>query len=63
MTAAATLSRSPHPGLGFAQFVVLIAALMASSALGIDSMLPALPAIAHALGVVGENRQQWIVTA
>lgn len=53
----------PHPGMGFAEFVVLIAALMALSALGIDSMLPALPTIAAALGAAADNERQWIVTA
>ncbi len=60
--------RARHPRLrvgrlGFKQFVALIAALMAVNALAIDSMLPALPAIGHALGVEDENRRQWIVTA
>ncbi len=53
----------PHPGMGFGEFVALIAALMATNALAIDSMLPALPAIGHDLGVVGGNARQWIVTA
>ena len=54
---------SPHPGMGFRQFVALIAAMMATNALAIDSMLPALPTIAGALGIEESNRQQWIVTA
>ncbi|MBE7220809.1 MAG: multidrug effflux MFS transporter [Caulobacteraceae bacterium] len=49
--------------MGFKQFVALIAALMAVNALAIDSMLPALPAIGHSLGVEDENRRQLIVTA
>ena len=51
--------------MGFKQFVALIAALMAVNALAIDSMLPALPAIGHSVGIgVGnENQQQWIVTS
>ena len=36
---------APDPGVGFREFVGLIAALMAINALGIDIMLPALPAI------------------
>ena len=43
-------------------FVSLIAALMAVNALAIDSMLPAMPAIAHSFGVPAGNRQQLIVT-
>ncbi len=54
---------SPHPGMGFKQFVALIAAMMATNALAIDSMLPALPQIGHALGVASANQHQWIVTA
>ena len=52
----------PHPGLGLREFVAVIAALMATNALAIDTMLPALPQIGRALGVDGESRQQWIVT-
>ena len=54
---------NPPPGMGFRAFVALIALLMAVNALAIDSMLPALPAIGAALGVVAENDRQWIITA
>jgi DHA1 family bicyclomycin/chloramphenicol resistance-like MFS transporter len=47
---------------GFREFVALMAALMASNAMAIDSMLPALPAIGEALGVHEENRRQLVVT-
>jgi MFS transporter, DHA1 family, multidrug resistance protein len=53
----------PHPGMGFKEFVGLIAALMATNALAIDSMLPALQQIGAALGVSGANHRQWIITA
>ena len=53
----------PHPGMGFRQFVALIAALMAVNALAIDSMLPALPQIGAALGVTNANQNQLIITA
>ena len=56
-------SGAPHPGMGFKQFVAIIAAMMAANALAIDSMLPALPEIAHALGISSANQQQWIITA
>ncbi|WP_419321520.1 multidrug effflux MFS transporter [Caulobacter sp. ErkDOM-E] len=49
--------------MGFRQFVALIAAMMATNALAIDSMLPALPQIGHALGVASANQHQWIITA
>jgi len=48
---------------GKREFVVLMAALMAANALAIDVMLPALPAIGEALGVLGDNRRQLIITA
>src|SRR5690606_28981398 len=50
-------------GPGFPEFVALIAMMMALNALAIDTMLPALPAIGDALGVVAENSRQWIITA
>jgi len=59
----AVQARVPHPGMGFGQFVALIAAMMATNALAIDSMLPAMPQIGHALGVATDNERQWILTA
>jgi DHA1 family bicyclomycin/chloramphenicol resistance-like MFS transporter len=44
------------------EFVALMAALMASNALAIDAMLPALPAIGDALGVAEDNRRQLVIT-
>lgn len=52
-----------HPGPGMREFVALMAALMATNALAIDAMLPALPAIGAALDVAEENRRQLIITA
>jgi len=46
---------------GRKEFVFLIAALMASNALAIDAMLPALAAIGDALDVEG-NRRQLVIT-
>ncbi|ESQ81701.1 hypothetical protein AEAC466_20620 [Asticcacaulis sp. AC466] len=51
-------TRKPH----FVEFVALIASLMALGALGIDSMLPALPVIGQDLGVTVHNHLQWIVS-
>jgi DHA1 family bicyclomycin/chloramphenicol resistance-like MFS transporter len=48
-------------GPGFPEFVCLIACLMALNALAIDSMLPALPDIGNALGVLRENDRQLII--
>lgn len=50
-------------GPGMKEFVALMAALMASNALAIDSMLPALPAIGEALGVAEDNRRQLVITS
>ncbi|TAJ33864.1 MAG: Bcr/CflA family efflux MFS transporter [Bosea sp. (in: a-proteobacteria)] len=49
--------------MGFYPFVGLAAALMATNALAIDSMLPALPQMAEALGIAEANQRQWIITA
>jgi MFS transporter, DHA1 family, multidrug resistance protein len=49
--------------IGFTEFVLLVAWLMACQALAIDAMLPALQNIAHELGVVDDNLAQWIVLA
>ena len=52
----------PHAGMGFREFVALVAAMMAVVGLAIDTMLPALPAIGSSLGVADENQRQLIVT-
>lgn len=49
--------------IGPREFVILMAALMAVNALGVDTMLPGLPAIAKTLGITTANQQQWIITA
>ena len=53
----------PHPGLHRHEFVAFVAAIMAVNALGVDLMLPALPAIGRELGIASANARQWIVTA
>lgn len=52
-----------HPGLGFTAFVTLMAGFMALNGLAVDSMLPALPAIADELGVTDPNDRQLVITA
>jgi len=54
-----------HPAvrIRFAEFVVLIAAMMSTQALAIDAMLPAFPTIIAVLNVSNPNHGQWIVTA
>lgn len=54
---------APRLRLSFGEFVAIIACLMAVTALGIDSMLPALPAIARSLSFTDPNQQQWIVAS
>ena len=46
-----------------AEFVALIAALMAVDALAIDIMLPALPNMGDALGVANANDRSLVLTA
>lgn len=62
MTDKIDLSRPRH-GMGFYPFVAMMAALMATNALAIDSMLPALPQMGEALGIAEPNERQWIVTS
>ncbi len=60
------MTSSPGPDRpmpGFAEFVAMMAALMALTALSIDIMLPALPQIRDDFGVMDPNRQQLVVTA
>jgi DHA1 family bicyclomycin/chloramphenicol resistance-like MFS transporter len=52
-----------RPAIGLREFVILMAALMAVNALGVDTMLPGLPAMAQSLGITTENQRQWIITA
>ena len=63
MTSDAAADKPAFKGPGFPEFVALIAMMMALNALAIDMMLPALPAIGDALGVVTENSRQWVITA
>ncbi|GAA0650404.1 multidrug effflux MFS transporter [Brevundimonas lenta] len=62
-TDAAPAAPASARGPGFPEFVCLIAMFMALNALAIDSMLPALPDIGAALGVVSDNSRQWVITA
>ncbi len=52
---------SPHPGVGFPEFVALVAGLMALNALSVDVMLPGLPAIGAALDVAADNDRQLVL--
>lgn len=50
-------------GIGFPEFVTLSAAIIALGALGIDMMLPALPAIGQALGAATPADWPLVITA
>ena len=63
MTSTPPSTTATPKGPGFAEFVCLIAVMMAMNALAIDAMLPALPHIGKDLGVVNENTRQWVITA
>lgn len=54
---------SPHPGLGYVSFVLMIASLQAMAALGVDAMLPNLPAISDAFHLTRENQRQLVISA
>jgi len=51
------------PALPFFEFVLLIAVMFAMIAFGIDSMLPAFPAIARDLGLTDVNQAQLVIMA
>jgi DHA1 family bicyclomycin/chloramphenicol resistance-like MFS transporter len=53
---------APAARMQFAEFVVLIAAVMSAQAIAVDAMLPAFPIIVDALHVPNENQVQWILT-
>ncbi|TWF49691.1 DHA1 family bicyclomycin/chloramphenicol resistance-like MFS transporter [Neorhizobium alkalisoli] len=50
-------------GMGRAQFIGMMAALMALNALAIDIMLPGLQQIGESLGVENPNHRQYVVSA
>ncbi|MFB9952578.1 multidrug effflux MFS transporter [Rhizobium puerariae] len=50
-------------GMGRAEFIAMMAMLMALNALAIDIMLPGLGEIGASLGVVTENHRQYVVSS
>jgi DHA1 family bicyclomycin/chloramphenicol resistance-like MFS transporter len=52
-----------HRPMGFYEFVVLIAAIMALNPLAMDMMLPALPEIGAAFSVQNANNLQWVLSS
>lgn len=63
MSSTSVTALRSAPGVGFREFVALMAALMAVNALGVDSMLAALPDMADSLGIGQENQRQWIIAS
>jgi DHA1 family bicyclomycin/chloramphenicol resistance-like MFS transporter len=55
-------SRVLPQAIGFREFLVLTALVMACQAIAVDTMLPALPAIGRDLGVRDANLTQWVIT-
>jgi DHA1 family bicyclomycin/chloramphenicol resistance-like MFS transporter len=49
---------STHRPMGFPEFVVVIASIMALNPLAMDTMLPALPDIASAFHITTANQPQ-----
>ena len=57
------IEASKHRPMGFAEFVVVIAAIMALNPLAMDMMLPALPAIGASLDIDVPNHLQMVLSA
>jgi DHA1 family bicyclomycin/chloramphenicol resistance-like MFS transporter len=57
------LVSTTHRPMGFYEFVVLIAAIMALNPLAMDMMLPALPEIGTAFSVRTANDLQWVLSS
>ena len=53
---------SNHRPMGFAEFVIVIASIMALNPLAMDMMLPALPNIASAFHIAVANRPQMVLS-
>jgi len=61
LLASRELSSAPSHRLSRVEFIALIAVMMALTAVSIDIMLPALPAIGEALGVADPNNRQIVI--
>src|ERR1700761_648428 len=54
---------SSHQPMGFAEFVVVIASIMALNPLAMDMMLPALPEIASTFHIAAANKPQEVLSS
>ncbi|MEH2532331.1 DHA1 family bicyclomycin/chloramphenicol resistance-like MFS transporter [Bradyrhizobium sp. AZCC 1588] len=61
-TSADALAASGHRPMGFPEFVIVIASIMALNPLAMDMMLPALPDIASAFHISSVNRPQMVLS-
>src|ERR1700749_3546042 len=62
INADAFVSSTGHRPMGFPEFVVVIASIMALNPLAMDMMLPALPAIRSAFQIADANRPQMVLS-
>lgn len=58
-----TITLSKERDIARPEFIALIAGLMALNALAVDVMLPALPYMGEALGVMNENDRHFVLTS
>ncbi|SDP55672.1 MFS transporter, DHA1 family, bicyclomycin/chloramphenicol resistance protein [Phyllobacterium sp. YR620] len=63
MDSSTTTSAARLRGMGKAEFIAMMAMLMAINALAIDIMLPGLQQIGASLGVASENHRQYVISA
>src|SRR5690606_5001515 len=63
MDTSPTTKPSRLKNMGRAEFIALMAMLMAMNALAIDIMLPGLQEIGASLGVESENHRQYVISA
>ncbi len=62
LNAVAALAPSRHRPMGFPEFVVVIASVMALNPLATDMMLPALPQIRSAFHIAAANQPQMVLS-
>ena len=61
-TSANALAASGHRPMGFPEFVIVIASIMALNPIAMDMMLPALPNIASTFHITAANRPQMVLS-
>ena len=61
-TSANAVTVSGHRPMGFPEFVIVIASIMALNPIAMDMMLPALPNIASAFHITAANRPQMVLS-